>query len=101
MSTIVLDEIVGLSEKMCSVGRVIRRVAPTDSPVIILGESGTGKELVAQAIRRQSKRSASSFITINCGAVPDNLIESLLFGHQKGSFTGACDHHWGASGLRS
>ena len=89
MLATVVDEIVGHSEKMCSVGSVIRRVAPTDSPVVILGESGTGKELVAQAIHRHSKRSAASFIAINCGAVPDNLIESLLFGHQKGSFTGA------------
>ena len=83
----ILDDIIGHSEKMRKVGNVIRRVAPTDSPVVILGESGTGKELVAQAIH--SKRTAASFIAINCGAVPETLIESLLFGHQKGSFTGA------------
>jgi transcriptional regulator with PAS, ATPase and Fis domain len=67
----------------------IRQIAPTHLPALILGETGTGKELVARAIHEQSPRSGSLFVAINCGALPDSLLESELFGHRKGSFTGA------------
>src|SRR5262245_51298513 len=79
----------GMSPPMQEVFAAIRRVAPTDASVVISGESGTGKELVAQAIHHHSPRSTGPWIAINCGAIPDNLIESELFGHEKGSFTGA------------
>lgn len=81
--------IIGQSRSIEEVKKLIARVAPTDSTVLITGESGTGKELVADAIHRQSKRAAKPFIRINCGAIPENLIESELFGHERGAFTGA------------
>jgi two-component system response regulator PilR (NtrC family) len=84
-----LDSIIGKSEEMRKLLDLIRRVAPTDSTILITGESGTGKELVAQAIHLQSKRSNGPFVSINCGALPETLLESELFGHVKGSFTGA------------
>ena len=81
--------IIGASTPMKSVFKVLRRIAPTDLTVLVTGETGTGKELVAHELHRLSQRSSSPFISINCGAIPDNLLESELFGHKKGSFTGA------------
>jgi two-component system NtrC family response regulator len=84
-----LDGIVAASEGMLAVCRMIEKVAPTDVTTFLLGESGTGKELLARAIHRLSPRANNNFIAINCAAIPENLLESELFGHEKGSFTGA------------
>ncbi len=83
------EEIIGQTEPMQKLRSLIERIAPTDEPVLILGESGTGKELIAQALWRQSPRHDKPFIAINCGAVAENLLESELFGHEKGAFSGA------------
>jgi two-component system nitrogen regulation response regulator GlnG len=81
--------IVGSSSAMQQVYKLVGQVAPTDATVLVTGESGTGKELVAHAIHANSKRSHALFMAINCAAIPENLLESELFGHEKGSFTGA------------
>lgn len=81
--------IIGSSAKMQLLFSQIRKVAPTDSNVLIHGESGTGKELVARALHRLSRRASSPIISVNCAAIPESLIESELFGHEKGAFTGA------------
>ncbi len=83
------EGILGVSPQMQEVFTAIRLVAITDASVVISGESGTGKELVAEAIHRRSLRRAGPFIAINCGAIPENLLESEFFGHEKGAFTGA------------
>jgi DNA-binding NtrC family response regulator len=83
------SEIVGTSEALQSVFRLVEKVAATNTNILINGESGTGKELIARAIHHNSPRAARPFVAINCGALPETLLESELFGHTKGSFTGA------------
>lgn len=83
------DEIIGISKVMQEVFSLIKKAAMSESNVLITGESGTGKELVARAIHRWSPRNKKQFITINCSAIPDTLLESELFGFEKGAFTGA------------
>jgi len=90
-----LDNIIGQSPKMKAIFDLIQTVAPQNSRVLITGESGTGKELVARAIHENSSRADTPFITINCGAFPENLLESELFGYMKGAFTGANENRRG------
>jgi len=90
-----LDNIVGQSPKMKAIFDLIQTIAPQSSRVLITGESGTGKELVARAIHENSPRSSTPFITINCGAFPETLLESELFGYVKGAFTGANENRRG------
>lgn len=89
------EEIVGSSKKLREVLTQVSKVAPLDSTVLILGETGTGKELIARAIHNQSKRSTRAFIRMNCAAIPSSLVASELFGHEKGSFTGASQRRLG------
>jgi DNA-binding NtrC family response regulator len=89
------DDLVATSPEMKQVFRLGARAAQSDIPVLIEGESGAGKELIARAIQGTSGRAGRPFVTVNCGAIPENLIESILFGHEKGSFTGASDKHLG------
>ncbi len=84
-----LDGIIASSEGMLSVCRMIEKIAPTNVTTLLLGESGTGKELLARALHRLSPRAEEKFVAINCAAIPENLLESELFGHEKGAFTGA------------
>jgi DNA-binding NtrC family response regulator len=84
-----LPQIVGQTRAMQELQSIIARVAQSDSPVLILGESGTGKELVARTIHLKSRRAAKPFVSVNCGAFPDTLLESELFGHKRGAFSGA------------
>ncbi len=90
-----LDQIVGQSRQMKEVFAKIQRAAPVDSTVLVLGESGTGKELVAQALHHNSPRKKGPFVAVNCAAVPATLVESELFGHVRGAFTGATDRRMG------
>ena len=95
----VLGELVGQSPEMLNIFALIRQVAPTNAAVLITGESGSGKELVARAIHSFSSRSTEPFLAINCAALPETLMESELFGHEKGAFTGALERRTGAMEL--
>lgn len=92
-------DMVGQSQPMKQLGKLIAKFARVDSPILIRGESGTGKELVARAIHRASARVKGPFIAVNCGAIPENLVESELFGHVKGAFTGAVQDRTGRAEL--
>jgi DNA-binding NtrC family response regulator len=89
------EDLVTASPEMERVIRLGRKAAQSNIPILIEGESGVGKEVVARAIQATSIRKSKPFITVNCGAIPDNLVESILFGHEKGAFTGAADKHTG------
>jgi transcriptional regulator with GAF, ATPase, and Fis domain len=89
------DEIVGSSGSLRKVLSLVSKVAPTDASVLVTGETGTGKELVARAIHRCSRRCSRAFVSVNCAAIPRDLIASELFGHEKGSFTGALQRRLG------
>ena len=91
----VLDKLVGQSKQMQELFSVLRQVAPSKASVLITGESGTGKELVARALHNLSPRKSNSFVAVNCAALPESLIESELFGHEKGAFTGALQRRAG------
>ena len=84
-----LDELIGTSPEISEIFAKIRKVAPSDVSVLIVGESGTGKELIAKSIHKQSSRREKPFVVINCGAIPETLLEAELFGHEKGAYTGA------------
>src|SRR5579859_5726677 len=90
-----IEGIIGQDPAIQEVVRLVRRVAPSNSTVLIQGESGTGKEIVAKAIHRLSPRAARQFVAINCSAIPENLIENELFGHERGAFTGATERKIG------
>ena len=92
---ITFDELIGASPAMSMVKRLGERAAKSSIPILILGESGVGKELIARAVHGASERAGKPFVAVNCGALPENLVESILFGHEKGSFTGATDKHLG------
>jgi DNA-binding NtrC family response regulator len=87
--------IVAASPAMDRVISLARRAASSGIPVVLEGESGVGKEMIARAIQAESARRSKPFITVNCGAIPENLVESILFGHEKGAFTGASERHVG------
>jgi DNA-binding NtrC family response regulator len=84
-----IDTIIGNSPKMLELYQMVEKVAPLDTTILLIGDTGTGKELLAQAIHQLSHRSANKFISINCGGIPETLLESTLFGYEKGAFTGA------------
>ena len=93
--TVGFDDIVSASPAMIRVLDLARRAAQSNIPIVLEGESGVGKEMVARAIQHASERASKPFITVNCGAIPHNLVESILFGHEKGAFTGATEKHSG------
>jgi DNA-binding NtrC family response regulator len=93
--TLSFKDLVTRSPEMSRAMRLAERTAKSTIPVLIEGESGVGKELLARAIQGSSDRKGKPFVTVNCGAIPDNLVESILFGHEKGSFTGATERHVG------
>jgi DNA-binding NtrC family response regulator len=89
------DDLIGTSPAMLMVKRLGERAAKSSIPILITGESGVGKEVIARAVHGSSERAGKPFVAVNCGAIPENLVESILFGHEKGSFTGATDKHLG------
>ncbi len=89
------DDLIASSPAMANVMRLGRRGAQSNIPILIEGESGVGKEMIARAIQGESDRAGKSFVAVNCGAIPENLVESILFGHEKGAFTGATSKHAG------
>src|SRR5258707_9549245 len=89
------EGIVGVSPALHAVLSGVSKVARTDSTVLITGETGTGKELIARAVHKRSQRSARAFVSVNCAAIPRDLIASELFGHEKGAFTGATQRRLG------
>ncbi|MGH6966639.1 MAG: sigma-54-dependent transcriptional regulator [Phenylobacterium sp.] len=89
------DDLIGGSPAMTMVKRLGERAAKSSIPILITGESGVGKEVIARAVHGSSDRAGKPFVAVNCGAIPENLVESILFGHEKGSFTGATDKHLG------
>jgi formate hydrogenlyase transcriptional activator len=93
--TSMFEEIVGSSKPMSQVLKQVEKVAPSDSTVLILGETGTGKELIARALHRRSKRANRAFVRVNCAPIPESLVASELFGHEKGAFTGALQRRVG------
>lgn len=92
---VAMGELIGKSIKIKHVYDIIENIAPSDSTVLITGESGTGKEIVAETIHKKSKRKNMPYVIVNCAAIPDNLLESEMFGHERGSFTGAVERHVG------
>ena len=94
-----LEGIIGVSDAMRSLCRAIEKVAPTNATVLLLGDSGTGKELLARALHRLSGRAHKPFVAINCAAIPETLLESELFGYEKGAFTGAAQAHRRQAGI--
>src|SRR3569623_2842434 len=93
--TLTLSDVITRSPAMAPVIKSAEKTAASDIPVLLEGESGVGKELMARAIHGSRARRARPFIAVNCGALPENLVESILFGHEKGAFTGATDRHTG------
>src|SRR3989449_354069 len=93
--TLTFRDIITKSSRMQAVLRTAQKAAGSAIPVLIEGQSGVGKELIARAIHGTGDRRAKPFVAVNCGAIPDNLVESILFGHEKGAFTGATDRHTG------
>jgi len=89
------SDLIGASPAMTMVKRLGERAAKSSIPILITGESGVGKEVIARAVHGSSERAGKPFLAVNCGAIPENLVESILFGHEKGSFTGATDKHLG------
>jgi DNA-binding NtrC family response regulator len=89
------DDLIGSSPAMLMVKRLGERAAGSSIPILITGESGVGKEVIARAVHGSSERAGKPFVAVNCGAIPENLVESILFGHEKGSFTGAHEKHLG------
>src|SRR5262249_7827683 len=90
-----LPEIVGTSPAMTEVYRLVRLAAPRPATVLLVGETGTGKEVIARAIHKLSRRADGPYVRVNCGALHENLLESELFGHVKGAFTGAVENKTG------
>ncbi len=93
--TLCFDDMIARSEAMVRVINLGHRAASSNIPILIEGESGVGKEVIARAIQGSGSRKSKPFVTVNCGAIPENLVESILFGHEKGAFTGASDKHIG------